>query len=573
MKKEINNESQQNVIEKEKDEGEFLMVILGILVLPLIIAKSLTLSLSTRDWIWRLKEKTIEFLFASLISTPIAISFLYFGVKLIFGKSYLVGSFLLICYWIFLIPLSLLMVNFQLSKIASDISEYRFPIKYLGATQRAMLENAFNRAHRVFCNFNYLLPLYTKSGKAVLGVDAQPIDYRWRKLKKDLPEHNVLSSIVEKDLVFFNQEKNSPKSQLVIGGTGSGKTRLLSRMALAALADDWRVVILDFKGGLEEKNEFLSLTSFFSDRKIGVVTYPGMPIDMFRGSTVDIADRLVSCLPAPTGGDGDYHRQRAIRAINAVVVRTGARPPSNVEEVIDRIRNGEAYANDELDREMFRQKEKGVPVGQILAESIASRFEPLRKGGDWSTSGGFSWSDKWDLAVFSLDATREQEVRLGDLILMDFDMWLKSKHREDQPKPILLICDEAGVLEKLPLGSVNLLNIVARGRSSRVGVVIASQTLASLGNNYVGLNEQIGSKWIGRTTNPEELINTIGTKEVVEASYEWQGAGWDIPKSGRQQRAYIVDPDVIRGLRTFYWNVSEAGKTRFIYAPPLRPKK
>jgi hypothetical protein len=330
--------------------------------------------------------------------------------------------------------------------------------------------------------------------------------------------------------------------------------------------------VLEFKGGAEEKYEYSTLPEFLSDQNLIVKNFPGEPIDMFRGSRVDIADRLISCLPAPTGGDGDYHRQRAIRAINAVIVRTTAQVPRDVEEVLRRIRNGEAYADDELDREMFKQKEKGVPVGQILAESIASRFEPLRRKGEWSTSGGFSWSDEWDLAVFSLDATREQEVRLGDLILMDFDMWLKSVEREKQSKPILLICDEAGVLEKLPLGSVNLLNIVARARSSRVGVVIASQTLSSLGANYVGINEQIGMKWIGRTSNPEELINTIGTRDVVEASYELNNEGWQLPKSGRQQRSYIVDPDVIRSLRTFYWNVSEAGKNRFIYAPPLRPR-
>ncbi len=564
----------RNESEETKDGFEiFLEGLFFFLFLPVGIAFFQTVQLSTRETIWRIKELKKELSISFVLLTPIAFLFLWLALSRFSLSSYKFSIVMLLLYWICLLPLALLVASYQLSKIMGEIAEFRFPIKYLSATQSAILNNAFSKAHRLFTQSEGKLPIYAKSERSVLGIDAHPADFRFRQLRKQLPDRYVMDSIKSDYLITFNQDPNSPKSQLVIGGTGSGKTRLLSRMALASLAEDWRVVVLDFKGGVEEKYEYSSLPEFLPDKNLIVKNFPGEPIDMFRGSRVDIADRLISCLPAPTGGDGDYHRQRAIRAINAVIVRTTAQVPRDVEEVLRRIRNGEAYADDELDREMFKQKEKGVPVGQILAESIASRFEPLRRKGEWSTSGGFSWSDEWDLAVFSLDATREQEVRLGDLILMDFDMWLKSGEREKQSKPILLICDEAGVLEKLPLGSVNLLNIVARARSSRVGVVIASQTLSSLGANYVGINEQIGMKWIGRTSNPEELINTIGTRDVVEASYEFSTEGWQLPKSGRQQRSYIVDPDVIRSLRTFYWNVSEAGKNRFVFAPPLRPRQ
>lgn len=552
---------------------EFFIKGLGLLiVLPLALAYFHTIRLATRQRIWRIKELTRKFIWASIFCTPVALLLDYFSFTTFSIKNWLPSVSCLFASWIFLIPLAGLITSQKLTEISQDISEYKYPIKYLASTQRAILENAFRRAERIFLKLNRKLPIYGSKGRAVLALDANPRDYRGVRYRRVLPDTYSITSSIDEDFIVFDQNSMSPKSHLVIGGTGSGKTRLLSRMALSSLAEDWRVVIFDFKGGDEERLEFSSLGDFLPEKNVVVQNYPGSPIDMFKGSREDVADRLISCLPAPTGGDGDYHRQRAVRAINAVVIRTGADIPRDIEEVLRRIRIGEAYADDELDREMFKQKEKGVPVGQIIAESVASRFEPLRRTGEWGTSGGFSWSDSWDLAVFSLDATREREITLGDLILMDFDMWLKSNDRERQPKPILLICDEAGVLEKLPRGSVNLLNIVARGRSSRVGVVIASQTLASLGENYVGLNEQIASKWIGRTTNPEELINTIGTKEVIEASYELGMNGWELPKSGRQQRAYKIDPDVIRQLPTFYWNTSEAGKSRFIYAPPLRPR-
>ena len=573
MKKREEEVKPDNTNSENSEFDTFIQLVVFILFLPIGVANLQSLHLSTREWAWRIKEFKRDLYISSFLLTPVAFLFLWVAIRNFSLSSYWFSIFMFLGYWICLLPASGLVMNMKLTEFATEISEFKFPIKYLSATKYAILQNAFNQAHRVFTEHQNLLPIFGASSRAILGIDAHPKDYRSRGSRKRIPDRDVLESITDGDLIIFNQDTSSPKSQLVIGGTGSGKTRLLSRMALASLAEDWRVVVIDFKGGLEERNEYSSLPEFLPDRNLQVVNFPGLPIDMFRGSRQDIADRLISCLPAPTGGDGDYHRQRSVRAINAVVSRTSAETPKDIEEVLRRIRNGEAYADDELDREMFKQKDKGVPVGQILAEGIASRFEPLRGSGEWATSGGFSWSDPWDLAVFSLDATREREVQLGDLILMDFDMWLKSKERERQPKPILLICDEAGVLDKLPLGSVNLLNIVARGRSSRVGVVIASQTLASLGENYVGLNEQIGTKWIGRTTNPEELINTIGTTDVIEAAYELDQFGrWQLPKSGRQQRAYSVDPDTIRRLRTFYWNVSEAGKNRFIYAPPLRPK-
>ena len=333
------------------------------------------------------------------------------------------------------------------------------------------------------------------------------------------------------------------------------------------------MVIIDFKGGTDEKQIYSSLLERLNDSSAPVnhrvKNFPGEPIDLFRGSKNEIADKLISCLPPQTNSDGDYYRQRAVRAIQAVITRSSAPAPVNIDEVIKRIRNGASYADDELDREMFSQKERGVPVGQILAEAIGARFEPMRRGGEWGTSGGFSWEDDWDLAVFSFDATNDLEVKLGDLILLDFDIWLQSVNRERNPRPILLICDEAGALNRLPDGTKNLVNIVARGRSKRVGAIIASQTLTSLGLNYAELNQQIAIKWLGRMANPEELINTIGTKSVMESTYEYSERGWNLPKSGRVQRGYIVEPDTIRQLPTFCWNLSEGGKTTFVFAPPL----
>lgn len=561
---------------EQNDEDIFnaiLMFIIGGLFLPVVLIRLLMPILYSNPKAWQAFEWKAKMLRLSIVGVSLCGGEIWFITNSDIHLSALYISILLILFWTFVSPISYWYLIHQLRIVEEDIDKGVFSIHHLSATKRAILSNAFESAWRKFKNLNFMIPLRTENGKAVIGISANPIDHRRKFARKTRPIENLLTEHQDGDFIISTQRADSPTSQLVIGSTGSGKTRLLSRMALSALADEWRVIIIDFKGGEDEKRVYSSLLNRLpenqSGRNLRVKNFPGEPIDLFRGSKKEIADKLISCLPPQSNSDGDYYRQRAVKAIQAVITRSSAPAPSNIDEVLKRIRNGASYADDELDREMFSQKEKGIPVGQILSESIGARFEPMRRGGEWGTSNGFSWDDDWDLAVFSFDATNDLEVKLGDLVLMDFDIWLQSPNRERNPKPILLICDEAGALNRLPDGTRNLVNIVARGRSKRVGAIIASQTLTSLGINYEELNQQIAIKWLGRMANPEDLINTIGTKSVMESTYEYGDRGWNVPKSGRVQRGYIVEPDTIRQLPTFFWNLSEGGKTTFVFAPPL----
>lgn len=37
----------------------------------------------------------------------------------------------------------------------------------------------------------------------------------------------------------------------------------------------------------------------------------------------------------------------------------------------------------------------------------------------------------------------------------------------------------------------------------------------------------------------------------------------------REQAAFVIDPDDVRSLPTFFWIAAKAGKATHIYAPPL----
>ena len=85
--------------------------------------------------------------------------------------------------------------------------------------------------------------------------------------------------------------------------------------------------------------------------------------------------------------------------------------------------------------------------------------------GQRATNSGFGWSDDWDIAVISLDATKQSDLRIGAALLHDFDSWLRTPMRQVDPRPILFVVDEAGALGRIN-GTHSLLNLVARERSS-----------------------------------------------------------------------------------------------------------
>jgi hypothetical protein len=338
-------------------------------------------------------------------------------------------------------------------------------------------------------------------------------------------------------------------------------------MGASALDANWSVVFVDFKGGHQERELFSAIGCDTMKTKPIVKNWPGDPIDLFRGSKEDIADRITGFLPAPTQGDGDFYRVRMIKALWAVIVYTSAPAPTNVDEILNRVRNGNSFAENPEDRAIFAQKEKGIPVGEHIAGGLANYLNPLRGVGPRATHSGFSWSDPWEIAVFSLDATRESDLRIGAAILHDFDSWLRTSLRQGNPKPILFVVDEAGALGRIN-ATHTLLNLVSRARSTGVSVVVASQNLTSLLIGEELLNTG-PIRWLGQTPSPQEMIDATGTKHVVETSYGEGDQGWNGKRSGRAQRAYAIDPDVIRDLPKFYWNISEGGKNIYAYVPPL----
>jgi len=568
----MNQKPIKDVEEVEKDEGsgmdEFIATIFFVLVLPLALAKYVTPRWAARPGVWRVKEIKNEIRKAIAWAVPLNLLAVVVTWNELKTQNWIFSCFGIIVLWISMVPGALAIASYELSVVQSEIFRGKFDLAILDSVRRAILTNAFARAHRIFSKFTFMLPRENSREEKVIGITANPDDHRLRQDKKNAPDISTLTKYLDGNLINFPLNPTSSAHHLVIAATGAGKSHLLSRMGSCALDANWRVVFIDFKGGRQERELFSAIGCDTMKTKPRVKNWPGDPIDLFRGSKEDIADRITGFLPAPTQGDGDFYRARMVRALWAVIVYTSAPAPTNVDEILNRVRNGNSFAERAEDRAIFGQKEKGIPVGDVIAEGLANRLDPLRGVGPRATHSGFSWSDSWETAVFSLDATKESDLRIGAAILHDFDSWLRTPMRQENPKPILFVVDEAGALGRIN-ATHTLLSLVARGRSSSVSTVIASQTLGSLSLTGQELLNTGPIRWLGQTPSPQEMIDATGTKHVVETSYGEGDRGWNGKRSGRAQRAYAVDPDVIRDLPKFYWNISEGGKNIYAYVPPL----
>jgi hypothetical protein len=186
----------------------------------------------------------------------------------------------------------------------------------------------------------------------------------------------------------------------------------------------------------------------------------------------------------------------------------------------------------------------------------------------WKLNGGTTWSDDWDVLVVSLDGSLSGDVLVGEILMMDFDMFLRKSSRYTDPRNFLVIVDEAGALNTIG-GSRNLNSLISRSRSAGVGIVVASQTVLGLGIIGDELLEGIPIRWLGRSSSPQKIIDLVGTEDVIEGNFDHGQDGWNPATSAKAQKAYIVDPDAIRSLPTFVWNLSKGGKNVYVYAPPL----
>jgi hypothetical protein len=358
----MNQKPIKDVGEVEKDEGsgmdEFIATILFVLVLPLALAKYVTPRWAARPGVWRVKEIKNEIRKAIALAFPLNLLAVVVTWNEVKTQNWIFSCFGIIVLRISMVPGALTIASYELSVVQSEIFKGKFDLAILDVVRRAILTNAFARAHRIFSKLTFILPRENSRKEKVIGVTANPVDHRLLQDRKNAPDISTLTKYLDGNLINFPLNPTSSAHHLVTAATGTGKSHLLSRMGSCALDANWRVVFIDFKGGRQERELFSAIGCDTMKTKPRVKNWPGDPIDLFRGSKEDIADRITGFLPAPTQGDGDFYRARMVRALWAVIVYTSAPAPTNVDEILNRVRNCNSFAEKAEDRAILRKKRK-----------------------------------------------------------------------------------------------------------------------------------------------------------------------------------------------------------------------
>ena len=555
---------QQQPVEDNENWANVLMLFSPLFVYYYFQANRLACKPAT----WDVKKYLKKYWLLAIFLLPINLLLFKLILSNLLKGEWVLAGICLVINWVCFYPATQLVLSMKLSEIHKDLWHGLVSPSLMATINWSINQHGYKTAHELFQKYSYRIPLRSEKLSSVICLDANPKDYRPRRERKQFPDFHLLTKYSEGELITFPLKRESVEHHLVIGNTGSGKSRLLSRMALSALDQGFRVVVVDFKGGLEERDLYLSIPNLIPEKVFSSICHPGVPIDLFSGTKYEIAERILGFLPSPSGTDGAYYQSRNARAVTAVVCRTSALAPKSAEEVLERLRHGENFADDPLDIEMFSQKEKGVSVGFLIAQSVANYLSPLMGTGGRATSGGVSFYNDIDLRVYTLDSTKQSEIRIGNAVLHDLDSYLRTESRTNDPRGILLIIDEAGALERIG-GSETVQNLIARGRSAGVSVVVASQTLTGLGDNHEEILNTGTIRWLGRSVNQELMITSAGTKQSIETSFQEEQGKWDGKRTARSQKAFVIEPDVIKNLPKFVWNVSDGGKCRYVYAPPL----
>jgi len=336
----------------------------------------------------------------------------------------------------------------------------------------------------------------------------------------------------------------------VLGSTGAGKTETLKRLATELLENtDRDLFLVDGKGDPKLAQEFRALAWQHGRGETPVFRLgtgePSARYDGFRGAKEDVYNRLVEMVGASTPkgqpeGDSEHYKALNRNLLQLICYAEDQGPPRSFEEVRARLDLGwlrHAWRDDpgEL-ADLAGYKERDL-------EGLKNRLLPLvREFGPLIGPDGFALEET-RAAVFSLrtQSAGDTASRLLRFLIED----LKDFAGKRQRRPGVFIIDEFGAFS-----ATGILSLLSLARSAQLGIVLATQDIASLGDDTERrlILANTRTKLLMATDFPEEVASLAGTILRIESSIqhdEGQATGLG---SGRIQDAFRISMNEVPGL-------------------------
>ena len=386
-------------------------------------------------------------------------------------------------------------------------------------------------------------PLLTAGGDFVAGAVIRAVGHTERPLTR-LPADRLRSH------------------QVVIGGTGTGKTTLLLRLWAGFLASGLArhaagqagpplVVVLDCKGGTDARR--LADRTRRVLREAGarnVAVWPDEAhLSLWGLPPRQLITTLVDLIEHGTGGAAYY--ADVMEAVVALAVDAPAGPPASTADFLARLEPGWlefAHAGHEDQVALARAAGRQVP-------DIALRFRTLfrRLGPGLDGPGSLADADAW---YCILEGTAEVPVAEAQArAIVDL---LASHVTGQQAQQVLLAVDEfSAVARRLPIWQ-----LYERARSLGLAVQVSAQSWHGLAaredDRYRLTSTAEGGIWLLRTPHPDPVVALAGRRAAVDSARRLTGwLRWGRSGTSRLRSEAVADPDLVRGL--------QVGQAAYIY--------
>jgi hypothetical protein len=382
------------------------------------------------------------------------------------------------------------------------------------------------------------VPLLTASGDFAAGAAIRAVGHRDRALTL-LPPERLRGH------------------QLILGGTGTGKSTLLLRLwagfmaaglarHAAGLAGPPLIVILDCKGGADARRIADRTRRVLRDSGArNVAIWPDEArLSLWNLPVRTLVSTLVDLIEHGTGGAAYY--TDVLEAIVALAVEAPAGPPAGTADFLARLDASWlalAYSAAGFGEQLtlVRSAARQVP-------DVALRFRTLfrRLGPGLDGPGNLADADVW---YCILEGTAEVPVAEAQArALVD----LLASYVTGVPggaRQVLLAVDEfSAVSRRLPIWQ-----LYERGRSLGLAVQVSAQSwhgLAAREDDRFRLAATAeGGIWLLRTPHPDPVAALAGMAAGVDSTRQLTGRlRWSRAGTSRQQPIPVADPELIRRL-------------------------
>jgi hypothetical protein len=343
--------------------------------------------------------------------------------------------------------------------------------------------------------------------------------------------------------------------QVVIGGTGTGKSTLLLRLWAGFLAVGLSrhasglggpplLVVLDCKGGADARR--LADRTRRVLRDAGARTVAVWP-DETRLSLWSLPPRqlvttLADLIEHGTGGAAYY--TDVLEAVVTLAVEAPDGPPASTSDFLAR-----------LDPGWLQLAHAGSPERLALARSaarqvsdVALRYRALfrRLGPGLDGPGVLDDADAW---YCILEGTAEVAVAEAQARALVDLLASYVTGQAGRGRPVLLAVDEfSAVARRLPIWQ-----LYERARSLGLAVQVSAQSWHGLAarddDRYRIAASAEGGIWLLRTPHPDPVIALAGRQFAVDTTRQLTGRlRWSRSGHSRLHRVPVTDPDLIRSL-------------------------